>query len=217
MASNSATAFSIAAHFDPKPIGATTGEQIALLDCELETLRRAAIARHLAFDASRRTYTCKELHRFGMVREGYTREELRNAGVGLGPVTSFDELATKAEKLLPIETPFGSGISKWQLPFDMMPLRVMKTRFPANTRVEPHVHPAASMAEPGGSLRIVTKGCIVYNNRDFRSGDWFYIPNGEPYTFTTDPHGETECFYTYGFFAWTEGNRFSHPHAADHK
>src|SRR5271165_2957696 len=44
----------------------------------------------------------------------------------------------EAEKLLPVETPFGSGIRKWQLPIDMMPIRVMKTIFPPNSRVESH-------------------------------------------------------------------------------
>jgi hypothetical protein len=54
-----------------------------------------------------------------------------------------------------VETPFGSGIKKWQLPIDTFPLRVHQTIFPPNSFVAPHVHPENEPDAPGGSLRIV--------------------------------------------------------------
>ncbi|MEM8974845.1 MAG: hypothetical protein AAGD43_22530 [Pseudomonadota bacterium] len=187
-------------------------ELIILLDCELETLRRAAQRQGMDFDPNRRKYTIGELRRFGLVREGYTRDEIRAHGFGIGPVTCHDTEAISAEQLLPVETPFGSGIKKWQLPFDMMPFRMMKTVFQPGTIVRPHVHPAASEEDPGGGLRIVTQGEILYDGKSYAPGDWFYIPNGMTYEFITSPDQVTVCFYKYGFFMWTEQNRFSHPH-----
>ena len=64
-----------------------------------------------------------------MVRKAYTTEELRAAGFGPDPVTSFDEKAKAAEELLKVDTPFGSGIRKWQLPVNMIEMRVYETVF----------------------------------------------------------------------------------------
>lgn len=190
-------------------------EVFELVDCEVETLRLAAEARKLPYDPLKRKYNRAELQRYGLVREGYTRQELRERGIGPGAVTCFDELAQKASSLLPVETPFGTGIKKWQLPIDMMPLRVFQTTFPPNSHVSSHVHPPHSEEAPGGGLRIVTRGSINYKGRRFGPGDWFFAPNGEPYEFDTDPEVETVVFYKYAFFAIEQGNRFSHPHACE--
>jgi hypothetical protein len=187
-------------------------ELFQLSDCEVETLRRAALNRSLPYDPTRRRYTRAELQRYGLVREGYTRQELRDRGIGTGTVTSFDELAVAAAELLPVETPFGKGIQKWQLPIDMMPLRAFQTVYPPNSRVESHIHPLHSEESPGGGLRIVTRGSVLYKGRRFGPGDWFFAANGEPYEFTTDPDVETVVFYSYSFFGAEQGNRFSHPH-----
>jgi hypothetical protein len=188
-------------------------EIFELLDCEVETLARAAAQRGIPYDPVRRRYTRAELRRFGLVREGYTREELRRKGIGPGAVTCFDKVALDAAELLPVETPFGDGIRKWQLPIDMMPLRIFQTVFPPNSKVASHVHPPHSDEAPGGGLRIIVSGSITYKNMVFRAGDWFFAPNGEPYEFTTDPDVETVVFYKYAFFGVEKGNRFSHPHA----
>jgi hypothetical protein len=184
-----------------------------LSDVEVETLRRASVERDLPFDPQRTVYTRQELSEYGMVREGYTREEIRELGFGPEAVSSFDERAKAAEELLRVDTPFGSGIRKWQLPIDMMPMRVNLTVFPPNTTVAKHVHPANSPEAPGGGLRIVSKGTIFYEGREYGPGDWFFVPNGTPYTFTTDPEIPTVVFYKYAFFGFEQGNRFSHPHA----
>src|ERR1051325_11181548 len=93
-------------------------EVFHLSDVEVETLRRAAVERDLPFDPQRKTYKRHELSEYGMVREGYTREEIRQLGFGPEAVSCFDERAKAAEELLRLDTPFGSGIRKWQLPID---------------------------------------------------------------------------------------------------
>ena len=184
-------------------------------EAEVETLRRAATERNMPYDSKRTDYSKGELTQFGMVRKAYTTEELRAAGFGPDPVTSFDEKAKAAEELLKVDTPFGSGIRKWQLPVNMIEMRVYETVFPPNTVVEPHVHPENSVDDPGGSLRIIVRGSILYNGRTFGPGDWFFVPNGVPYTFRSAPDQNTHVMYLYRFFAASEGNRFSHPHATD--
>jgi hypothetical protein len=153
--------------------------------------------------------------RFGLVREAYTTKELRAAGFGPEPITSFDDKAKTARSLLRVDTPFGSGIEKWQLPVNMIEMRVYETVFPPNTVVEPHVHPENTVDDPGGSLRIVVKGWLEYDGRRFGPGDWFFVPNGVSYTFKSAPNQHTHVMYLYRFFKATEGNRFSHPHAVD--
>ena len=85
------------------------------------------------------------------------------------------------------------------------------SEFPPNTFVEPHVHPANTDENPGGSLRVVLTGEIEYASKKFLPGDWFYIPNGVPYSFRTHVSSPTKVFYSYAFFAPSMGNRFSYP------
>lgn len=119
-------------------------------------------------------------------------------------------------KDLPIDAPFGdSGVRKYELPIDMLPLRVAKTIFPPGSRVASHVHPKHSEDAPGGGLRIIVAGTVEYAGRTYGPGDWFFVPNGTPYEFVTDPHRETIVFYKYNFFGMEDGNRFSHPHRGD--
>lgn len=184
-----------------------------LNDAETETLRRAAEERQLSHEPERTKFSRAELRRFGMVREAYSPEELLSKGFAPAPVTSFDERARQAREELRVDAPFGSGIEKWQLPVNMIEMRVFETVFPPNTHVSPHVHPVNTVEDPGGSLRIVVRGSIDYEGRTFGPGDWFFVPNGEPYSFTSAPDSDTHVMYLYRFFKASEGNRFSHPHA----
>lgn len=183
-----------------------------LIDVEIETLKRATTEQNLTLDVDKRTYTGEELINFGLAREGYNKEEINDLGITPSVVSSHDEIEQLAKESLILDTPFGSGIEKWQLPIDMMPIRVAKTVFPKGSKVESHVHPQSTEEDPGGGLRMVAKGSITYNNKKHLPGDWFFIPNGVPYDFTTDDQEETVAFYTYRFFGAIEGNRFSHPH-----
>lgn len=189
----------------------TSLQLFELSEVEVETLRRAAVERNLPFDANRRTYSKAELARYGLARESYTLQELQELGFPAGPVSSFDDCAKRAEELLRVEAPFGSGITKWQLPIGSSHLKVEQTLFPPGTLVTPHVHPENTPDDPGGGLRIIIKGKIFYQRKEYGPGDWFFIPNGQPYSFTTDPDGPTTVMYAYHFFGVERENRFSHP------
>jgi hypothetical protein len=186
-----------------------------LSDVEVETLRRAALERSLPHSPTQRKYSRRELLKYGMVREGYTTQELKDLGFGPEEVSCFDERAKTAQELLRVDAPFGSGIKKWQLPIGTKLMRMEQTIFPPNTVVRAHVHPQNSPDDPGGGLRIVTKGKIFYKGREYGPGDWFFVPNGVPYTFTTDSEGPTFVMYRYRFFGDEQENRFSHPHEAN--
>lgn len=182
-----------------------------LNDVEVETLRRAAVERGLSFDDKRITYTAAELDEYGLAREAYNSEELKALGVDRTKVmTSSDALTATAREHLQVDAPFANGIRKWQLPIDISEWRMYMTEFPPNSSVAPHVHPANTAENPGGSLRTVLTGNITYAGRTYGPGDWFYIPNGIPYTFRTAPDKNTTVLYSYAFFE-APRNRFSHP------
>jgi len=183
-----------------------------LLPCEIDTLRTAALQRGLPFDEERVQYTTDELSNFGMVREAYNSDELRSLGFNSKTiVTSFDANAERAREELCIDAPFGENIRKWQIPVDVCQWRMFITEFPPKSTVDPHVHPAHKKDDPGGSLRVILSGGIVYQGKLFKPGDWFYIPNGVPYSFRSIPDEKTIVMYSYRFKFLEEGNRFSHP------
>lgn len=188
-----------------------------LNDVEVETLRRSAEERDLEFDPDRRKYTTAELEAYGLAREAYNSPELRTLGIGSNKVvTSFDQSVKDARDRLIVDAPFAKGIRKWQIPIDICEWRVFITEFPPSSFVEPHVHPQNTSEDPGGSMRTVLKGSINYAGKVYGPGDWFYIPNGVPYSFKTDENVDTVVMYKYRFFAVAEGNRFSHPIEIEH-
>ncbi|MER9847085.1 cupin domain-containing protein [Mesorhizobium sp. M0106] len=188
-----------------------------LCDVEVETLRRAATERDLDFDPGRRSYTAAELSAYGLVRESYNSQELRGMGItSKKVVTSFDPETARARDTLLVDAPFANKIRKWQIPVDICEWRTMITEFPPDSFVEPHVHPANSEEDPGGSLRTILKGSISYAGRVFGPGDWFFIPNGVPYSFRSDLDRDTIVLYSYAFFAPAQGNRFSYPMEIEH-
>jgi hypothetical protein len=65
-------------------------EVFNLTDVEAETVCRAAEEQALSFDPAKRKYTRQELSRYGIVREGYSRDELRARGVVCRVVSSLD-------------------------------------------------------------------------------------------------------------------------------
>jgi hypothetical protein len=194
-------------------ISSDTDTTFTLSDVEVETLRRAASDRKLPFDPLRTVYSFEELSLYGLVREGYTRAELRACGIKPAVVSSLDESTYHTQSALRLATPFGSGIQKHELPIDMLPIRVAKTIFPPGSVVTRHVHPPHSEESPGGGVRIIVSGHVFFEGRRYEAGDWFFVPNGTPYEFSTDPEGTTIVFYSYSFFGAERGNRFSHPAA----
>lgn len=187
-------------------------EIFQLSEVEVETVRRAAFERGLSFSPERTVYTADELNQYGIVREAYNSSELKQFGVDRRKVaTSFDAETARARDSLLVDAPFASPIRKWQIPIDVCEGRVLIAEFPPNTLVEPHVHPANAPDSPGGSLRTVLKGSLVYADKEFGPGEWFYIPNGIPYSFRSAAGEATVVMYKYDFFAVSEGNRFSSP------
>jgi hypothetical protein len=194
-------------------ISTDAGTLFNLCDVEIETVRRAAFDRGLPFEPEKTIYSFDELSRYGIVREGYNRAELRARGITPKVISSLDQSTSASQQTLRLATPFGSGIEKYELPIDMLPIRVAKTVFAPGSVVTRHVHPPHSEESPGGGVRIVVSGYVLFEGRRHGPGDWFFTPNGSPYEFSTDPDGVTIVFYSYSFFGAERGNRFSHPAA----
>jgi len=141
-----------------------------------------------------------ELKEMGFIRENWTVEELKAKGLAQdGVVTSFDEIATRAETELAVDAPFADGVKKWQLPINLPGFRLVMTKFPPGTVVKAHKHPSIPGFSRCGQVRVVIKGSIDYDGKIYGPGDWFYIPNGGAYSFTTDPNEETLENYMYQY------------------
>lgn len=183
---------------------------------EMEILRHAALDRSLPFDSEKRIYSNAELKNFGMVREGYNMKEMDSLGFKPGIVTSFDKSVELAKTELRVETPFANNIVKWQLPL-FWGLKFHMTHFPPNTVVHSHKHPDIPFFHeegPAGGLRIVIAGKIIFEGKEFFPGDWFFVPNGIPYSFRTDSEGADEA-YGYGGGSCRVEVRFSPPIAVN--
>jgi len=179
-------------------------QPINLNESERALLFMVASKKKKSVDASRIDITEEELKRLDFVRENWSAEEIQQKGLAKdGVVTSYDKVAKKAESDLAVDAPFADGIHKWQLPINLPGFRVVMTRFPPATVVKAHQHPSIPGFSRCGQLRVVVKGSIKYDGKVYRPGDWFYIPNGTAYSFTTDPNEETleSYFYQYNGIA----------------
>jgi hypothetical protein len=157
-------------------------------------------------------YSTDELETLGFVRENWSQEELVDKGFGAqGVVTSFDQSAGRAQEELCVDVPFAAGVQKWQLPINLPGFRVIMTRFPPNTVVQLHEHPNFDGVSACGQLRVVVAGSITFDGRKYGPGDWFFIPNGVPYSFVTDPDVVTLENYYYQYTGRTMPMRFSSP------
>lgn len=185
---------------------------VTLNDDELAILIEAANDRKMPIDKARRQYSDAELSTFGVTREHYSADEIRQRGFSSNRVlTSFDEDAKRATRELQIGAPFAKNIRKWQLPIDLQNFHMVTTVFPPNTVVEEHVHPALDSTAKSGGYRIVVTGSIIFKGVTFMPGDWFFIPNGVPYSFATDPIEETTENYWYEHIIHATAVRFSAP------
>ena len=188
--------------------------KIKLRDNELKLLRDVMRSKGVAIDELVSDYTMDELRGFGFFRENWSTEELIEKGYTDDEViTSFDEISSLAVSDLAVDVPFAEGVKKWQLPISLPGLKAITTVFPPGTKVELHEHPNFDGASRCGQLRVVTRGSILYNGVKYRPGDWFYIPNGVPYSFVTDPDEETSESYFYQYNVHGGDARFSSPEA----
>jgi len=174
-----------------------TQQKLNLNESERVLLFMVTSRNKKSFDATSADITEEELKSLNFVRENWTQEEIQQKGLAKdGVVTSFDDVSKKAESELAVEAPFADGIQKWQLPINLPGFRVVMTRFPPGAVVKAHEHPSIPGFTKCGQLRIVVKGSIIFNSKIYKPGDWFYIPNGVAYSFTTDPNEETlEAYY----------------------
>ena len=171
---------------------------IILDERELQIVREKCEELNQFFDPKKNEYTLEELGAIGIVRESYSVKEMRSMGFdNSGVVTSFDQVASLAQEKLKIGAPFAKGVTKWQLPIDVEGIRIMTTVFPPNTTVLSHVHSVLDENVKSGGLRIVVTGSIIYEGKKYSPGDWFFVPNGTAYSFTTDPKKETKENYFY--------------------
>lgn len=179
---------------------------------ELEIINSVLSQRGMAVDSSKTAYTLSELNNVGIYRESYSFEEVRAKGFdSSGVITSFDEVAAKAQKELRVDAPFAKGIKKWQLPIDVAGFRIITTVFPPATTVLAHVHKSLDEHSKSGGFRMVVEGSITFEGKKFLPGDWFFIPNDTPYSFETDPNIETKENYWYGHNLRGEHSRISSP------
>lgn len=178
---------------------------------EMEILRHAALDRSLPFNSEKKIYSKAELNKFGMVREGYNMQEMHSLGFKPGVVTSFDKSVELAKTELRVETPFSNNIVKWQLPL-FWGLKFHMTHFPPHTVVHSHKHPDIPFFHeegPAGGLRIIISGKIIFEGKEFLPGDWFFVPNGIPYSFRAGEEGADEA---YGYGGDHVKLRFVFPH-----
>jgi hypothetical protein len=187
-----------------------------LEDDELEIVSNASKDHGVPFDPKKRDYTEADLSKLGIVREYYSLDELHQRGFRSdGVVSSFDDVSERAKNELRVGAPFANGVEKWQLPIDMLGFRIQTTIFPPNTTVLPHTHTILDAEIKSGGFRMVIQGSIKFEGKKYMPGDWFFIPNGRPYSFTTDSDVETEEAYWYGHRTVQGAVRISNPKSSD--
>jgi hypothetical protein len=115
----------------------------------------------------------------------YVELQLKKAGLDpdAGIFTSRDAKAQSAMRLLKtLNSP--PGFEKWQLPFAFFnPTNSYITVGEPDSKVKPHAH------KEGSGMRFILEGSFVLNGQNLMAGDWFYIPEGAEYSFTTGHRG----------------------------
>jgi uncharacterized RmlC-like cupin family protein len=127
----------------------------------------------------------------GVLRVNYDQDEIQAAGFDTQQVlTSFSD-ASAAESRLKVDVPF-RGVTKYQIP---AAVGIHIVKMAPNSEVTEHAHPPVDPANPGGALRIVLKGDLDFNGQRYGPGDWFYVPDGTPYSFKAGPVSDVEVSY----------------------
>jgi hypothetical protein len=103
-------------------------------------------------------------------------------------VTSKDQQANEAVDLLTVSAIPG-GFRKWQLPVYLdSPSQLFITVAEPGVEVPEHAH------EEGDGIRFIVGGSIEYKGQELSSGDWMFIPKGEPYSFRVGRLGALMCY-----------------------
>ena len=117
--------------------------------------------------------------------EAYFKRTLKEAGLepDAAVFTSKTPAALRAMKNLQVKT-VPEGFRKWQLPFaSYEPTNLYLTVGRARAVVESHAH------SHGAGFRVVISGSIVLDGQKLGPGDWFYVPNGKPYSYRVGAQG----------------------------
>lgn len=120
----------------------------------------------------------------------YVKRALEKAGVsdfGKRVVTSRDPGMREVEALL-LRPNMPEGVQKGQLPIIISagrPSFLFITSVPPHKHVEKHMHPDDAIT------RIIIGGSIVVDGVELTQGDWAYVPNTVPYSYTAGPYGAT--------------------------
>jgi quercetin dioxygenase-like cupin family protein len=116
------------------------------------------------------------------------KKACKDLGVTFGKkiVTSRDRsMPALLEKLR--RTTLPPGFEQWQLPIILgggnRPVMFFVTVGSPNAKLPHHRHRNDSL------FRIVLSGSITYNGIELTSGDWMYVPTGQPYSFKAGKSG----------------------------
>jgi hypothetical protein len=117
------------------------------------------------------------------------KEALKVSGFKVGKqiVTSQDKGITKVLNLLGTDN-IPDGFKKWQLPFIFDKTQMFFSVGNPDVLVPEHSH------DEGDGIRIIVSGSIFYKDKELKSGDWMFIPQGAKYSIKTGPFGSTMCY-----------------------
>jgi hypothetical protein len=118
------------------------------------------------------------------------RRASKEAGIklGRGILTSRDPDVLKITNLLKVDN-IPDGFQKWQLPLSLeRPSQMYISAGASFTNVAEHSH------NEGDGIRFIMSGSIFYKGQELTTGDWMFIPAGEPYSFEVGPFGTLMCY-----------------------
>lgn len=118
----------------------------------------------------------------------YVQEALKSLGpIEKRVVTSRDPgMREVQESLRRLDMP--EGIQKWQLPIvisEGRPSFLFITFSDPNVHVPNHMHPDDAIT------RVIMSGSVTVDGVELTQGDWVYVPNTIPYSYTAGPLGAT--------------------------
>jgi hypothetical protein len=117
--------------------------------------------------------------------EPYFRKVLRDAGLDITSkvFTSRHPAAKRAMKSLRLSN-VPAGFRKWQLPFALKtPTNFYITEGQPRAVVRKHVHAF------GAGFRFILSGTIRVGGQSLKAGDWFFVPEGQAYSYTVGSRG----------------------------
>lgn len=122
-------------------------------------------------------------------------ERIRRAADELGldqterVITSRDDVAQEAQRLLSVANVPDTGFTKWQLPVYLNRASQLFI-----TVAEPRIAVPEHSHDEGDGIRFIVSGSIHYNDQELTAGDWMFIPAGTKYSFRVGDLGAMMCY-----------------------